>query len=158
MRLILTSTLIIPRQCHILAIKMTHANFRKLLSQSIVVHNGRKLTAEQREKPVRIQWDPERNPWLDILPYRSIQIGIGPEISRKWAEQWVDAIEDVTEMASDLKRLLDEKTEVEVGDLIKMSLMPSEREYDVGEELREILEMDGEYIPWENRAMLHMDC
>ncbi|KAL8793974.1 MAG: hypothetical protein Q9195_003487 [Heterodermia aff. obscurata] len=131
-----------PRQSHILAIKMTHANFRKLLSQSIVVHIGEKLTAKQREKPVRIQWDPERDPYLEILPYRSIQIGIGPEISTKWAEQWVDGIEDVTEKATGLKRLVDEKKEVEVGELIKMGFMPSESEYDVGEELREILEMD----------------
>ena len=124
---------------------MTHANFRRLLSQSIVVHNGEKLTAQQREKPVRIQWDPERDPYLGVLPYRSIQIGIGPEISREWAEKWVDEIEDVTEKARGLKRLLDEKREVEVGNLVKMGLMPSESEYDVEEELREILEMDGKY-------------
>ena len=124
---------------------MTHANFRRLLSQCIVVHNGEKLTDKQREKPVRIQWDPERDPYLEVLPYRSIQIGIGPEISREWAEQWVDGIEDVTEKARGLKRLLDEKREVEVGDLVKMGLMPSESEYDVGDELREILEMDRKY-------------
>ena len=142
MRLILTFTFsIIPRQSCILAIKMTHANFRKLLSQSIVVHIGEKLTAKQREKPVRIQWDPERDPCLNVLPYRSIQIGIGPDISRKWAEEWVDSIEDVTEKAKDLKKLLDVGREIKVEDLVKMSLMPVESVYDVGNELREILEM-----------------
>ena len=143
MRLILTLTFpIIPRQSNILAIKMTHANFRKLLSQSIVVHNGAKLTAKQREKPVRIQWDPERDPCLNALPYRSIQIGIGPDISCKWAEEWVDRIEDVTEKARDLKRLVDVESEVKVEDLINMGLMPVESVYDVGEDLREILEID----------------
>ena len=144
MKLILTSTFsIVSRQSHILAIKMTHANFRKLLSQSIVVHNGEKLTAKQREKPIRIQWDPERDPCLNVLSYRSIQIGIGPDISRKWADEWVDSIKDVTEKARDLKRLLDVEREVEMGDLVNMGMMPVERAYDVGEELREILEMDG---------------
>lgn len=125
---------------------MTHANFRKLLSQGIVVYHGEKLTPQQREKPIRIQWDPERDPYLNILPYRSIQIGIGPEISRMWAEEWVDGIEDVTERARGLKRVLDEngKGEVEVGELVEMSLVPEEREYDVGEELRGVLEMGGE--------------
>ena len=143
MRLILTFTFpIIPRQSKILAIKMTHANFRKLLSQSIVVHIGVKLTAEQREKPVRIQWDPERDPCLNALPYRSIQIGIGPDISSKWAEEWVDRIEDVTEKARDLKRLVDAESEVKVEDLVNMGLMPVESVYDVGEDLRGILEID----------------
>lgn len=121
---------------------MTHANFRKLLSQSIVVHNGEKLTAKQREKPIRIQWDPERDPGLNVLPYRSIQIGIGPDISRKWAEEWVDRIEDVTEKARDLKTLLDVEREVKVEDMVNMGLMPVESVYDVGDELREILEMN----------------
>lgn len=121
---------------------MTHANFRKLLSQSIVVHNGEKLTAKQREKPIRIQWDPERDPGLNVLPYRSIQIGIGPDISRKWAEEWVDRIEDVTEKARDLKRLLDMEREVKEEHVVNMGLMPVESVYDVGDELREILEMN----------------
>ena len=124
---------------------MTHAHFRELLSHSIVVHNGQKITTKQREKPVRIQWDPERDPYLDVLPYRSIQIGIGPEMSKKWAEDWVAEIEDVTERARGLKVLIDggEKTKVKVERLVQKGLMPEERVYDVEDGLRAVLEMDG---------------
>jgi len=44
-----------PRQSHILALKMTHENFKKLLSNAVVTH-GQTLTAEERQKPVRVQW------------------------------------------------------------------------------------------------------
>ena len=124
---------------------MSHENFRLLLSHAIVVHNGQKLTAQQREKPVRIQWDPERDPYLNELAYRSIQIGIGPEISRKWAEDWVESIEDVTNMANRLKEVVDKRGEggemMGWDELVEHGLCPNEREYEVDEELRKILEI-----------------
>jgi hypothetical protein len=59
------------QQSHILALKMTHQDFQNLLSQAAVTH-GSALTNEEKERPVRVQWDPERGPGLEVLPYRSI--------------------------------------------------------------------------------------
>jgi hypothetical protein len=134
------------RQSHILALKMTHKNFRNLLGEAVVCH-GATLTKEERERPVRVQWDPERGPGLELLKHRSIQIGIGEKLSRKWAEEWIESIEDVTERALELKNLkeeLDEKGEMMLEEelLRERGLLPLEREYEVSEHLRKILQMD----------------
>ncbi|CAL8574318.1 hypothetical protein XPA_000282 [Xanthoria parietina] len=132
-----------PGQERILAIKMTHANFRQLLLQaSVTGHGGEPMTAEDRAKPVRVQWDPERSIRLAMLPYRSIQIGVSGEVGVTWVEEWIDGIEDVTGMARGLKKVLDEEAEVGEGELISRGLMPRETVYELDEGLRTILRMD----------------
>ncbi|KAI4263307.1 MAG: hypothetical protein L6R42_001538 [Xanthoria sp. 1 TBL-2021] len=131
-----------PGQERILAIKMTHSNFRQLLLQASVTGHGNVLTAEDKARPVRVQWDPERSVRLEMLPYRSIQIGISGEVSVKWVEEWVESIEDVTEMARGLKKVLDEEANVGEEELIRRGLVPTERMYELDEELRAILKMD----------------
>ncbi|KAI4232530.1 MAG: hypothetical protein LQ349_004954 [Xanthoria aureola] len=132
-----------PGQERILAIKMTHANFRQLLLQASVTGHGEPMTAADKAKPaVRVQWDPERSIRLAVLPYRSIQIGVSGEVGVKWVEEWIDGIEDVTDMARRLKQVLDEEAEVREGELIRRDLMPREKVYELDEGLRTILRMD----------------
>lgn len=132
-----------PGQERILAIKMTHARFRQLLLQASVTGHGEPMTAADKAKPaVRVQWDPERSIRLAVLPYRSIQIGVSGEVGVKWVEEWIDGIEDVTDMARRLKQVLDEEAEVREGELIRRDLMPREKVYELDEGLRTILRMD----------------
>lgn len=100
------------------------------------------MTAEDKARPVRVQWDPERSVRLVMLPYRSIQIGISGAVSVKWVEEWIESIEDVTEMARRLKKVLDEGVDVGEEELIRRGLEPMERMYELDEELRAILKMD----------------
>lgn len=132
-----------PGQARILALKMKHEHFQQLLSQAAVTE-GQKggLTAEERAKGVRVQWDPERSPRIGMLDYRSIQIGISGRVSSRWANEWVVGIEDVTEKARALKRVVDEDSDVGVEELVKRGLMPTEMVYEVSEELRRVLQMD----------------
>lgn len=131
-----------PNQAHILALTMKHENFAKLLSEAVVLSNhGGPLSKEARRKEVRVQWDPERGLRLGMLPYRSIQIGISGDIGKKWVENWIEKIEDVTDRARELKAALDEEV-VDAEALIVKGLMPVEREYDVPEHLKTILEMN----------------
>jgi hypothetical protein len=123
-----------PRQSHILALKLPHANFEKLLSQAVVCH-GQTLSEEEKKKPVRVQWDPERGPGLEVLGYRSLQVGIGGSLSKTWIE-WVVGIEEVVEQ----KRKEGEKLSRE--ELVEMRCLPEERVYEVSEELRKVLKMD----------------
>jgi hypothetical protein len=129
------------RQSHILALKMKHKNFQELLSLAVVCGGGA-LSEEDRARAVRVQWDPERDPALGQLPYRSIQIGISRDISKKWSEEWIGSIEDVTEMATKLKEAVDGERELDVGELVDKGLVPIERPYTIPQELREILRMD----------------
>lgn len=128
------------RQEHILAIKMTHENFKQLLSIASITPA---LSPTELKKPVRVQWDPERTPQIGILPYRSIQIGIPRVITEKWVREWIVSIEDVTERARELKRAIEEGVRNK-EELIKRGLMPREREYVLEQPLRDILGIDQE--------------
>ena len=128
-------------QERVLAIRMKHERFRQLLSLGVVCH-GQRLSAEERGKGVRVQWDPERTPNLDALPYRSIQVGISGEVGRVWADEWIVGIQDVTERARRLREVLENEGGMELKELVKRGLVPEERSYDIPKDLRNILQMD----------------
>lgn len=58
------------------------------------------------ESPVRIQWDPERDLKLNPLPWRTIQIGLGPSASNLYVDEWILAIEDYTSVAAAVQAAL----------------------------------------------------
>ncbi|KAK0119548.1 hypothetical protein ONS95_010988 [Cadophora gregata] len=135
-----------PRQTNILALTLTHTTFLTLLSRATVCKsNHGPLTASERSKPVRVQWDPERGPALEILPYRSLQVGIGKEVVREWVEGGgIVKIEDVSERARDLGRWAEGRERAGEGEweeLVEKGLVPRERVFDVPEEIRVGLEM-----------------
>ncbi len=79
---------------------------------------------EVETKPVRVQWDPERDWRLQpVAGVRAIQIGLSGEAVERYVGQWVVRIEDVTPVA----RMI--AAAVESG--IPPSLLPnaSERPY-----------------------------
>jgi Domain of unknown function (DUF4291) len=142
-----------PGQARVLALKMRHRNFKELLAMAHTVSGQHgELTKEQKEKPVRVQWDPERTPDLERLPYRSIQIGIGgsEDFKKKWVDEWIVSIEDVTQRAKDLKAAIlsfdkagaEGLTDEHLESLVKRGLVPEERVYEVDKELRDVLRMD----------------
>ena len=136
-----------PNQAHILAIKMRHSHFQHLLSCASL------STARDKTKTatVRVQWDPERSPSLEVLPYRSIQIGISRELRETWVNEWIISIEDVTDRARALKEALqvvnasigkpglDSECEAE---LVQRGLVPREAVYEVMEGIKGILGME----------------
>ncbi|MFC9231799.1 DUF4291 domain-containing protein [Streptomyces decoyicus] len=74
--------------------------------------------------PARVQWDPERDLRLQALPYRSLQLGLAGEASRRYADEWTVAITDVTPLAHEIHAL------VCAGDTAgAAALLPEERPY-----------------------------
>lgn len=129
-----------PGQARILALKMKHKDFLALLEHgTLSTHKP----GQQNSPPgsVRIQWDPERTPSLNVLPYRSIQIGIGADLCQTWVRKWIVSIEDVTETAQKLKQTLDNNPDISTESLIERGLVPTERPYPVAEDLMKQLEM-----------------
>lgn len=98
-------------------------------------------TAHEKPTEVRVQWDPERNPKLEALPYRSIQIGIPGTLSTTWANEWIVAIEDITERAKELKRALEEQPDISLDELVSKGLVPEEKPLDVTDDILTRLEM-----------------
>jgi len=97
--------------------------------------------AAEKSPDVKVQWDPERTVRLGKLDYRSIQIGIPAALSPEWTERWIVSIEDVTERARELKRVLDEKPDVSDAELVELGLVPVERPFEVSEDLQKLLKM-----------------
>lgn len=116
-------------QSRILAIDITHEGFSWALDNSCSSHRDPAMTKDQWDafkasKPVRVQWDPERNLYLEPLPHRAIQVGLTGEAVQRYVEDWISAIVDVTELAHEIE------ARVKEDDLDgARSLLPVERVY-----------------------------
>jgi hypothetical protein len=105
---------------------------------------GRDKKTAPKSPDAKVQWDPERDVRLNRLDYRSIQIGVPGALREKWTEEWIVAIDDVTERARNLKRTLDEMPDISDEELVRMGLVPVEREFVLPEDLQKSLSMIGE--------------
>lgn len=123
-------------QKRVLAIRMKHDNFIELLRLGGLAHQ-----AHKRGESVVVQWDPERGPRLEKLQYRSLQVGIPPTLQEQWIGEWIESIEDVTEVAKKLKQRLESDPDVSASDLIDQGLLPREQLYYVPEDIGENLDM-----------------
>jgi hypothetical protein len=116
---------------------MKHEHFIELLRHAFVGHG-----ATDKDDAVRVQWDPERTPANQKLSWRSIQIGIPKSLSQRWVEEMIVSIEDVTERAKALKKVVDEQPNIHLEELIAKEVVPVERPFEVPEDIRKILKMD----------------
>jgi hypothetical protein len=147
-------------QERILALKMRHADFLRLLRCGVLSHTpipqarsgnsittiseGEVPTRSGQDRPrttaIRIQWDPERTVRLEKLDYRSIQIGIPGVVMAEFIAGIV-SIDDVTNEARELHRILDEKPGVTDQELLDMELVPVERPFQLPDDLQKTLGM-----------------
>jgi len=100
-----------PGQECILGIDITREGFAWALANACGSHPPDGMepadwTALKARSPVRIQWDPERDLHHQPLPWRSIQIGLGGEAVRRYVDQWIVGIEDVTPLAHRIEALV----------------------------------------------------
>lgn len=126
-------------QSRVLAIDISRAGFEWALKHSCLSHMPSNMDeANWRElklvKPVRIQWDPERDIHLNPLNHRAIQIGLSNKAVRKYCKNWIQSITDVTDFSRNLSRLIqaDEIEEV-------MRQLPEEKAYPLPNDIRTII-------------------
>ncbi|GAA2799911.1 DUF4291 domain-containing protein [Streptomyces showdoensis] len=118
----------------VLAVEITREGFEWALRHACLSHYVRGIHPDQatwqrelKRSPARVQWDPERSLRLGPLPYRSLQLGLAGEASRRYADEWTVGIRDVTPLAHEIHAL------VRDGDLERAGrLLPEERPYPVG--------------------------
>ncbi len=99
-------------QKRILAIDITHEGFTWALAHSCPSHPEEGMSDEiwrqlMTERPVRVQWDPERDLFLRPQTHRSIQIGLSQQAVILYASEWIKRITDVTPLAHDIHALVD---------------------------------------------------
>lgn len=87
----------------VLAVEISRAGFEWALTNACLsgyargTHPDRATWQRQvKRAPARVQWDPERDLRLQPRPYRSLQLGLSGEASRRYADEWTIAIREVT--------------------------------------------------------------
>ncbi|AOR64572.1 DUF4291 domain-containing protein [Pectobacterium wasabiae] len=102
-----------PGQNRILAIDLTHSGFREIINQGVLSHRADDscLSNDEWKKKVTdsnvvIQWDPERDLLLNKLDYRTIQIGLRGEAVKRYTEEWIVDIHDITEHVTEIHNLV----------------------------------------------------
>ncbi|MER5610476.1 DUF4291 domain-containing protein [Streptomyces sp. NPDC002215] len=97
----------------VLAVEITREGFDWALEHAELSHYVRGVHPDRttwqrdlRRAPARVQWDPERDLHLNRLPYRSLQLGLSGEASRRYADEWTVSIRDVTPLARQIRQLV----------------------------------------------------
>lgn len=93
----------------VLAVEIDRSGLEWALAHAELSHYVRGVHADQaawkrglRTAPARVQWDPERDLDLSPLPYRSLQLGLSGEASRRYADEWTVSVRDVTPLAREV--------------------------------------------------------
>lgn len=134
-----------PGQENILAVRITRSGWEEALSRAVLTSYqaaAHRSSADWREQfehaPVHVQWDPERSLRGAKLPFRSIQVGLSRHVIQQFVEEWIIDIQDYTPLAKKLAALL------KAGHADKAEhLLPKQRVYEVNDELRKRLGMNG---------------
>jgi hypothetical protein len=96
-----------PGQEMILGIDVTREGFEWALAHATLstyradVHGSEEAWQRQlAASDVRVQWDPERDWQLGVIEgVRAIQIGLSGEAARRYVDEWIVRIEDLTPLA-----------------------------------------------------------
>ncbi|RGC69151.1 hypothetical protein C5N14_09910 [Micromonospora sp. MW-13] len=120
-----------PGQERVLAVEISRAGFEWALAHACLsgyepgLHADRDGWARRlRTSPVRVQWDPERTVRAQPLPHRSLQVGLAGEAARRYVDEWIVGITDVTATAHAIRAALDAG-----DDASAEALLPAERPY-----------------------------
>lgn len=94
-----------PGQERVLAVRISREGFEWALAHGAFAHFDATLHADHDAwraslaEPVRVQWDPERDLHFRPLDHRSIQIGLGGPSVARYCDEWIQDIDDVTDLA-----------------------------------------------------------
>ncbi|MFC7330121.1 DUF4291 domain-containing protein [Marinactinospora rubrisoli] len=101
-----------PGQERVLAVRITAEGFTWALRHACPSHHDRALFPDReqwrrrlQESPVRVQWDPERDLSGAPLEHRSVQVGLSGEAVRRYADEWIVGLTDVTPLAARIREL-----------------------------------------------------
>jgi len=121
-----------PGQERVLAVRISREGFEWALAHSAFAHFDANLHADHEAwraslaEPVRVQWDPERDLHFRPLDHRSVQIGLGGPSVARYCDEWIQGIDDVTELARACRAELTAH-----GPDAAAKLLPAERPYPV---------------------------
>ncbi|KAK7087753.1 uncharacterized protein [Littorina saxatilis] len=101
------------KQERILAVRITLQGFNQILAAALTSELQKTQGLDQCE--VRLQWDPDHSPIGGKLTRRAIQLGLKDDILRKYSDEWIVSITDVTPFVRHQHRVLKQKGQFEVS-------------------------------------------
>ncbi|RKR86008.1 uncharacterized protein DUF4291 [Micromonospora pisi] len=127
-------------QEQILAVRITRQGWERALSRAVPTTPGSGdggRGEDLADAAVHVQWDPERSLRGAALNHYSIQVGIGRELIREYAEQWVTGIDDLTPRVRRMAELLGQGRSAQA-----QRLLPPERVYPLSPPLAAAVQAD----------------
>lgn len=101
-------------QERILAFWIAKSDFEKILSEAVFssynptsYETHDKWKDELNNKEVRLQWDPDHDPFGNKLERRAIQLGLKGKVLETFGKQQIKLIEDITDFVRQQKQHLD---------------------------------------------------
>jgi len=88
-----------PMQERVLAVRLSRRAFDE------AVRNAVSTSVAHEHAAIRVQWDPERTLRGGKLEHRSLQLGLGREVIRAFALEWVQGLDDVTPLVKRIDSL-----------------------------------------------------
>ncbi|MFF6888022.1 DUF4291 domain-containing protein [Streptomyces sp. NPDC012421] len=116
-----------PGQERVLAVRMTREGWEEALARAVPTAGAPDALARAA---VHVQWDPERSLRGTPLNHYSIQVGIGRELVRTFADDWVTGLTDLTPTVRKAAELLQAGRPAQAR-----RLLPPERVYPLAPEL-----------------------
>ncbi|NUY82506.1 DUF4291 family protein [Flavobacterium sp. MAH-1] len=102
-------------QERVLAIWIKKADFENILDQAVFssfktehYRDQNSWKSELQNKEVRLQWDPDHDPYGNKLERRAIQLGLKGDILKRFCTEYAQKIEDITPFVRDQKSKLDQ--------------------------------------------------
>lgn len=90
-------------QKRVLAIEISKVNFEKILESAVfsaykshIYQTQENWKAALESSSVRLQWDPDHDPYGAKLDRRAVQLGLRGEVLRTFATDWIISIQDIT--------------------------------------------------------------
>ncbi|MFF4699012.1 DUF4291 domain-containing protein [Streptomyces chattanoogensis] len=124
-----------PGQQRILAVRIKRSGWEEALSRAVLTTSDPSAVADAA---VHVQWDPERSLRGAPLNHYSIQVGIGRDLIRTYADEWVVGLTDLTDRVRKIATLLQSGRAAQA-----QRLLPPERPYEVPRAIAERLGIDG---------------
>lgn len=125
-------------QEHVLAIKIKREGWEWVMKSACLSHFIKEIHSTQEEwkealhkASVRIQWDPEKDIFLNKLDYRSIQVGLTGIAVEKYVNDWIVSIEDISDKCRHIHSLILDKKIEEAN-----QLLPLEKIYPLSDNLK----------------------
>lgn len=124
-----------------LAIEISREGFNEIISQAVlakyepdIYQTPKEWKYKLKTSDVRCQWDPERNIHGNPIDRRAIQLGLRGIILRKYVNEYIYKINDISENVSMWREQIKEGT-------FDVNLLPKEEIYPVSNEIQNWLGM-----------------